>query len=105
MHMHHESLTNTTGYQQRVRNNVVGKDKGYMEIGRKAGGGIILVLTFCIALTFKIRLIFHIFRESLYVIGVGLVMEHKQKQMNSIVFQRSIAANTDEKLTIKSSNF
>lgn len=29
MHMHHENLTNTTGYQGSVRNNAAGKDKGY----------------------------------------------------------------------------
>lgn len=40
MHMHHENLTNTTGYQQRVRNNIVGKDKGYGNWKRSWRGGI-----------------------------------------------------------------
>lgn len=40
MNMYHENLTNKTGYQQGVRNNVVGKDKGYGNWKKGQTGGI-----------------------------------------------------------------
>lgn len=45
MHMHHENLTNTTGYQESVKTMQRAKIKD-MEIGRKAGGVVFIEYDF-----------------------------------------------------------
>lgn len=69
MNMYHENLTNKTSYQQGVRNNVVGKDKGYGNWQKGWTGGI--YYDFLYSSDFQNQVNISYIQKSLYVIKMG----------------------------------